>query len=252
MRPLIPIRQLALAARRSAKKGFLSVGLTIFQTKHQPFGIDLIQDIQRLHPNPSAPKIAIDVGANVGEWTAAWLRCFPNSTVHCFEPFPENFDRLQRRFGDKVFLHRRALSSNAGKRAFYVYEDSVYNSFVPYNDFQKPKGSFELETTTLDAFAKVKDLRSIDVLKIDAEGEDLEILRGADNFIFLIKELHPAFIICECSVNRNSRAKTCLPKFIEYLAQKDYCVASLRVGNVDKKRGLKFVDALFMRKNYDD
>ena len=232
--------------RRQAKDAFRRLGLTVFETRYQPFGIDLIEDIARLHPDPAAPKMVFDVGANVGEWTAAWLRRFPNSSVHCFEPFPENARRLRKRFRDRAAVHEIPLSSVEEKRIFYVYDYSVYNSFLPENDFQKPCDSFEIRTSKIDSFVKSKNVKHIDVLKIDAEGEDFEILRGAESILCRQEFVAPIFLICECTFQNASENKARLNDLVAHLGPKGFSVMSIRAGNVNPAKGLKFIDVLFM------
>jgi len=123
--------------------------------------------------NPSKNISFIDVGAKVGLWTLRLAkRC---KIVHAFEPNPETFILLERntRKLKNVNLHSCALGDENGFKEFYIHERPGYSSFVTkYADHIK---TISVHVKTLDSY----DLDKVDLIKIDTEGYELPILKGA-------------------------------------------------------------------------
>ena len=74
------------------------------------------QEISRLAKFADDPKLAIDIGGNVGDYTAQLRARFENIEVHVFEPSETNYDKLIKRFAndDKVIINKMAVSDHNG------------------------------------------------------------------------------------------------------------------------------------------
>jgi FkbM family methyltransferase len=120
----------------------------------------------------------VDVGANVGEFSAAVLELRPGATVYVSEPNPPCRDKLRERFGSGVVLIP-ALGAQAG--ALTLHRGSEYDECATLH----PRGArvpelvqgpaLDVEVVTLDSLA----IEHIDLLKIDAEGSEPEVIEGA-------------------------------------------------------------------------
>lgn len=130
--------------------------------------------------NPSS--IFLDIGANQGEFTTfAAKRC---SRVFAFEPVARNRERLLRNMKlnnfNNVTVIGHGLSDKAGELPIYGADDG-YNEGVP-TLFQSQGKTKLLETislTTIDTLYRDGLLPKFDVAKIDVEGAELMVLRGA-------------------------------------------------------------------------
>jgi FkbM family methyltransferase len=131
------------------------------------------------------PIRVIDVGANVGEWSAAMLANarkagrLADLDLHAFEPSGYTFTRLtQALAGRPVRLQRAALSERAGSAPLYIAAPGAgINSL-----HEAAPGTQETElvpVTTLAAYADQCSIDDIALVKIDTEGHDLAVLRGA-------------------------------------------------------------------------
>ncbi|TNE48736.1 MAG: FkbM family methyltransferase [Deltaproteobacteria bacterium] len=132
-----------------------------------------------------------DVGANIGEWSQAFLAQAPSPApsvqVHAFEPFPATFQTLQDNLsrwniGDRVSPHNLALSSSTGTHTFYAIGDNIgVNSLHPHDPSLTKEESHEttVQTETLDDFCQRNAIEHIHFLKIDTEGHDYEVMSGA-------------------------------------------------------------------------
>lgn len=125
----------------------------------------------------------VDVGANVGDWLGmvrAGVDGRPFAAL-AFEPSRSAFDALQRRFGDdgRITLVEAALGASPGTLAFFE-EPSAGRGSTLVADFMRTSGTTRTVTVrTLDDALRTAGWDRVDLLKIDAEGFDLQVLRGA-------------------------------------------------------------------------
>ena len=134
--------------------------------------------------------VVFDVGANVGGWTAVVLEvCGDRAAVHCFEPAPDSFAGLEQRYRNARRVHTWNLGlSDRGGHA-QLFADSRASSVASlYAGSLETAGRRQATSTTvslatLDQFCESESIERIDLLKIDAEGADLAVLRGAQRLL---------------------------------------------------------------------
>lgn len=156
-----------------------------FAPASMPWGVDLWADLRRLTGDRPIQRV-FDVGANEGQFAGAVVGAFPTAEVWSFEPVPETFSRL--RTGVAAACRRvkpfcLGLGERDETRTINLYPHSTMNSFADkpaFEDaFSPPVGRAEIAVRSLDSFAKEYPVTAIDLLKIDTEGYDLAVLRGA-------------------------------------------------------------------------
>lgn len=127
--------------------------------------------------------VCVDAGGNIGQY--AYYLAKLAGIVHSFEPLAYNrgvFARVIR--APNVVLHPQALGSKPGTLRIEVTDGNIGTAHVAAEGEQA-------EVVALDEWGA--DLERLDFLKIDVEGYELEVLRGAAR---LIERFHPA-ILCE-------------------------------------------------------
>lgn len=145
-------------------------------------GEALVQRTARKMAHP----VVFDVGCHFGEWTSSLLAQPGNSTlVHAFEPSASSAARARAALGEAAVIHQVAMSSTKGRSALQiVHEGAGSNSLVPFTDKARMSGGVEVvELNTVDDFAAAQGIDEITLLKIDAEGHDLEVMRGASEHL---------------------------------------------------------------------
>jgi FkbM family methyltransferase len=144
----------------------------------------MVQDIV-LASAESDCLVAIDVGANIGEWSRRFLTTARERgrrvQVHAFEPAAATFDALVANllptFERSLVPVRCAASDHSGKGTlFKVHELAGSNSIHGIAGSTQWMESEAIELCTLDEYCSSAGLETIDILKIDAEGHDALVL----------------------------------------------------------------------------
>ena len=146
----------------------------------------------------------VDIGAHVGYYSLlAASRVGPTGTVYSFEPEPGNYGLLVHNLDlngyKNVVTVNKALSSRPGPVPFFLTSldsgrHSVYSHGLPDG------GRIEVEAATLDEFFQTEGWPSIDLVKIDVEGAELDVLHGMEESlrrwegVRLIVELNPSLL----------------------------------------------------------
>ncbi len=124
----------------------------------------------------------IDVGAYAGDMLRLIVQCAPHGTHFAWEPLPYMALRLKRRF-PTVHVQAAALSDREGEATFtHVRSRPTYSGILP----RKYPGGETLETITVPVQRLDTALPQgyvPDLLKIDVEGAELRVLRGAADIL---------------------------------------------------------------------
>lgn len=133
-----------------------------------------------------AKPVVLDVGAHYGEWSASLLSQRGNLPIlHLFEPSAHSAARAKAAIGIRGSVHQTALSDRTGEgHLLIVHEGAGSNSVVPFTDNQRASGETEpISLSTVDEFCAGHDIDRIRLLKVDAEGHDLAVMRGAERML---------------------------------------------------------------------
>jgi FkbM family methyltransferase len=126
-------------------------------------------------------KTMIDVGAHIGSVIARVRRHSATVKIIAVEANPEKADNLRKRF-PQVEVYQCALGDRSGEVQFFVNtRQSGYSSLL------KPQGSAHTRQINVP-MKRLDDLtrsEQADVMKIDVEGAELGVLRGAESLIGL-------------------------------------------------------------------
>jgi|GEM_PF-4798310 len=148
-------------------------------------------DVDLIKKYTPAGGTMLDVGGNIGSISIPLAEHVgPSGTVHIFEPSPKFFNIITKNialnnFSDRVTAHQVALGAEAG--TVYLNEsvaDDTTNHIASTGT--------AVQQDTLDSFTDA--LPQIDFLKIDVEGYELEVLKGATAALAKTKCLYIEFI----------------------------------------------------------
>jgi FkbM family methyltransferase len=131
----------------------------------------------------------VDVGANVGQFSLFASHRWPDAIIHAFEPIPDQAARFAAVHGSRVTLHRCALGESATSLPIHIASRKDSSSLLPLGQRQKAMfnmdevNQIEVPVERLDAVLKPSDLPQPSLLKIDVQGFEFEVLRGAGEFL---------------------------------------------------------------------
>ena len=124
-------------------------------------------------------RVAIDIGSCEGLWSLNLSDEF--KTVYAFEPMPDVYGIALRWLPENVKPYNVALSNREETIEMIFFDHNVGmtlkkgNAFIEDHMKDLPRKSFKANTKTLDSYG----FSNVDFIKIDAEGEEQNIIYGA-------------------------------------------------------------------------
>jgi FkbM family methyltransferase len=168
--------------------GNLSCGMikaAIFWPKFSVTSYTMISDLAR---QKVLPRTVIDVGANVGQFAVAASRIFTGVSIHSFEPNPDCVTILKKHVEPlrNVLVYPIALGDKEGEEVFHVNSHSHSSSILPLsrNHLQafpdaREVNAIKVRVSTLDNVFSGIELAASVLLKLDVQGYEAQVLRGA-------------------------------------------------------------------------
>jgi FkbM family methyltransferase len=199
--------------------------------------------------------IIFDVGAHFGNITEFYRRMFPERTIHCFEPEPEAYKTLERRYADDPTVHTHQLAVGAvnGTATLHVGgnrgEMSSLNGRPDLRStrryYRHPlKQQVTVDVVSIDQFMEEHGIPRIHILKADIHGGEGALLKGATNL--LVAEAIP-LIYMEVFFVQMYRESPLLVDLWDFLAGFGYTLYDLyNLGRSFVNRQLKYGDVLFV------
>lgn len=130
------------------------------------------------HLAPSMHRF-VDVGANAGTWTEALLVRTPSARGLLIEPAPSAVLHLRDRLGDRAdILHAAASDTEHAEVLFFDAGPGQETSSLLTTHAGTTAHSLHVRQITLDAETARRGWKRLDLVKIDAEGYDLHVIRG--------------------------------------------------------------------------
>lgn len=149
-------------------------------------------EVERVLPYIPPDAVIVDVGANVGLFTAAILASRPQARAYLFEPVREFAERARARFEKQpnVEVFHLALSDVNGRTTIYKPRHNPGgNSIVKVQVDKYTRENAvvwddeQVDVRVFDDWAREKGVTRVDFLKTDTEGNDYAVLKGVLPFL---------------------------------------------------------------------
>ena len=159
-------------------KAFVEKALGVKIYRHPP-GKHFYPELRRLR-SWSPSDVVFDVGANDGRSALRLQKHLPPHTTFAFEPVAATYQTLveRTRHLERVRCFPLALGAERGQETMYISELDVMNSFSA--GWSEAVGTETVEVATVDSVMAEHGVDFVHLLKVDAEGHDLEVLKGAE------------------------------------------------------------------------
>jgi len=132
-------------------------------------------------------QVLIDVGFNIGDWSREALRVIPNAHVHAFDPDRTVAERAAGLQNPRFSFQQLALADHDGVAQFQSSEGAAPTNSLERSRLEMRDGdsleTYEVPVRRLDSWCTDNDVSHVDLLKIDAEGYDFDVIRGAAGLI---------------------------------------------------------------------
>lgn len=167
--------------------------LDVRRLRNVPFGVRWEDDI-RYYLDGRSLQTAFDIGAHEGETALMLLETFPGIQVHSFEPMPENLSILTQAVGGRpVTVVQAAVSDRSGSVEIARGDTSFRGSIHGEGP------TITVPAIAIADYARDKGVARVDLLKVDTEGHEEAVLRGA---LSLLEKGAIEFVLCECDFTR--------------------------------------------------
>jgi FkbM family methyltransferase len=134
----------------------------------------------------------VDVGCHIGSFLSRIYKLSPNGQHVAFEPVERKISWLKRTFPEATIIHA-AVSDKTGTAGFV--EDKKYPG---YSHLASDGNGYEISILTLDD--AIHNVARVDFIKIDTEGHELQVLKGAIETVLKFRPI----IVFECGSEYNA------------------------------------------------
>jgi FkbM family methyltransferase len=228
--------------KHSLKDEIKEASKTAFAHQHIENAIQIAKNA------PNTEGVILDVGGGTASTATIFHASFPNNRIYVFEPIKANFETIKIQTKPNWQLINKAVGSEITTSFINVSSYITASSLLElnphtdgYDDYLQLKEKERIDVTTLDS--EVKQGTPILILKMDVQGFELEVLKGATK---TLENTH--VIVIEINNHDGYKGSPSYFDIDEYLRAKNFELFDMLCSNRIKNK-LQDWDAIYVNKN---
>ncbi|MHB8209401.1 FkbM family methyltransferase [Mucilaginibacter sp.] len=209
------------------------------------------QEIDLLKDFLINPKLGVDIGGNVGEYSFYLRKNFPDMEIHIFEPSEVNQNKLKTRFktDTNIYINNQALSDSKGAAELFSNESGSGLGSLTKRKLDHFNIDFNVHETIEmmrfeDYWESVLLSQNIDLAKMDVEGHELDVLKGFGKAIYKTKLIQFEFGGC------NIDTRTYFQDFWYFFKEYSFKIYRITPYGVNLIPAYSEADEVFLTTNY--
>ena len=189
--------------------------------------------------------LVVDIGAHDGSVFSLPYAKDRNNLVYAIEPIPELAEKIRSYGLPNLHVFCAAIGEEEGLATFYLNQDTQTSSllpsnadgvWMPYVDSLKTIKTLEVSVVRLDNFMKSNRIVEIDLLKVDAQGYDLQVIKSAGDLIRKVKRIQ-----LEVQITPLYKGSASKYEILEYLEASGFRLVSTRFQTEGLEENLEFI-----------
>jgi FkbM family methyltransferase len=197
-------------------------------------------------------RTIIDAGANSGQFSKAAAHFFPEAKISAFEPLPDLYPVIERKFhkNPNIATYNLALGNENGSISFNRNKYGHISSIMEISDanIHYPKQHEDVERIDvaikrLDDIIAAQSLARPALLKLDVQGYEMEVLKGAD---LVLTQLD--FIVIEANLEQLYKGQASFTEMNAFLNSKGFEVEAMLDFSLGKGNKYIEIDLLYKRR----
>lgn len=195
----------------------------------KPFSLSAFRLVSQVRRRFGVPATVLDVGANKGQFSRAAATAFPGARIIAFEPLEAVAAEWREHLADvaSAEIHVCALGATDGTVAFHPHEYSLSSSVLPLTSGAGNEGGdgagelapVEVPVRRLDDVVTLDDLRGPLLAKLDVQGYELEVLRGAAATL-----RHVDALVVELAFERRYEGQPLFTEVLDHLGEHGFAL----------------------------
>ena len=154
-------------------------------------GIYATVELEKLVKDIKAPETIIDIGSNKGQFILLIEKLFPNKVVYSFEPINEMINKQKKFFeyNKNLIFHNIALGSSIASKDLLITNRMDSSSFLKVEVDTGKSNNYtvvekrNIKVSTLDDIFLNENISHPILIKMDVQGYELEVLKGANDLL---------------------------------------------------------------------
>jgi FkbM family methyltransferase len=185
--------------------------------------------------------VIIDIGANIGYYALLESQLAPKGHVYAIEPVPENYTLLQKNIDlnacKNISTYNFAIGNVNGLLDMFVYDKCNWSSFTRIPG-EHIVNVIQVPIMTLDAFIESHVNSHPCFIRMDVEGFEYEILKGA---LTTLRAVEPLIICIEMHPRLMSEDK--VEECIQLMKDNHFCVKTIFL-EMDDPSDFKYIELI--------